>query len=107
MADDVRQAVDALAAPVVAMFKKRCCRKPKSSQLNWPGDVFTRWHRDALYFVVVMRTPRSRNASRRYASRFVLSVRPTMVRETAERMKGRRMKIFLLFYIYTPYVCMR
>lgn len=60
VADDMREAVDALAAPVVAKLKKRYCKTPKSRQLNWPDDLFTRWHRDVLYFVVVMQTPHGR-----------------------------------------------
>jgi|GEM_PF-2064649 len=57
---DVREAVDALVAPVVANLKKRYCKTPKSPQFNWLDDLFTRWHRDALYFVVLMRTPHGR-----------------------------------------------
>ena len=53
----MRAAIDAQVAPVVAALKKRCCKKPKVPELNWPDDLFTRWHRDALYFVLVMRTP--------------------------------------------------
>lgn len=60
VADDVREAVDALAAPVVAKMKKRFCKEPKNPPFNWPDDFFTRWHRDALYFVVLMRTPHGR-----------------------------------------------
>jgi hypothetical protein len=52
----VREAVDAQVVPVVAKLKKRFCKTPKHPQFNWPHDFFTRWHRDALYFVVVMRT---------------------------------------------------
>ncbi len=55
--DDVREAVDAQAALVVDALKKRFCKKPKNPQFNWCDDLFTRWHRDALYFVVIMRTP--------------------------------------------------
>ena len=56
--DDVRAAVDALAAPVVAQLKRRFCKpQPKNPKFNWPEDVFVRWHRSALYFVAVMRTP--------------------------------------------------
>lgn len=54
---DVRKAVDAQAAVVVAKAKKRFRTEPKSTVLNWAEDLFTRWHREALYFVVVMRTP--------------------------------------------------
>jgi hypothetical protein len=32
-------------------------KPPKNPQINWADDLLTRWHRDALYFVVVMRTP--------------------------------------------------
>ena len=60
MTDDVRTAVDAQAAPVVARLKRRICSKPKKGPLNWPDDVLVRWHRDSLYFVVVMRTPHGR-----------------------------------------------
>jgi len=55
--DDVRELVDAQAAVVVADLKKRFRKPPRNSQFNWADDLFTRWHRDALYFVVVMRTP--------------------------------------------------
>jgi hypothetical protein len=57
VADDLREAVDAQADLVVATLKKRFCEKPKNPQFNWCDDLFTRWHRDALYFVAVMRTP--------------------------------------------------
>jgi hypothetical protein len=57
VADDVRGRLDAQTAVVVAAMKKRF-RKPKENSLiNWADDLFTRWHRDALYFVIVMRTP--------------------------------------------------
>lgn len=56
-ADDVRDAVDLLAAPVVAEMKKARCITPKNPEFNWPDDFFTRWNRSSLYFVVVMRTP--------------------------------------------------
>ena len=49
--------VDAQAASVVAVLKERCRQTPRHPQLNWCDDVFTRWRRNALYFVVVMRTP--------------------------------------------------
>ena len=55
--DDVREAVSAQAALVVAEMKKRFRKPPKNTPINWPDDLLTRWHRDALYFVVVMRTP--------------------------------------------------
>ena len=58
--DDVREAVDAQAARVVARLKKRLGKKPKNQHFNYPDDLFTRWHREALYFVVVMRTPHGR-----------------------------------------------
>ena len=60
VADDVREAVDAQAALVVAAVKKRGSKRPKSPLFNWSEDLFTRWHRDALYFVFVMRTPHGR-----------------------------------------------
>jgi hypothetical protein len=57
LAGDVREAVDALAAPSVASLKKRFYKKPRNPQFNWPDDLFIHWHRDALYLVVVLRTP--------------------------------------------------
>jgi hypothetical protein len=60
VAGDVRDAIDAQVAPLVAALKKRCCTKPKHPTFNWPDDLFTRWHRNALYFVLVMRTPHGR-----------------------------------------------
>lgn len=54
---DLREVIDAQAIPLVAAIKKRICKKPKNPVFNWPEDFFTRWHRDTLYFVVVMRTP--------------------------------------------------
>jgi hypothetical protein len=59
-ADDLRETVDAQANLVVATLKKRFCKKPRKPQFNWCDDLFTRWHRDALYFVGVMRTPQGR-----------------------------------------------
>jgi hypothetical protein len=55
--DDLREAVDAQAAQLVANLKKRFRRKPRNPKFNWADDLFTRWHRDALYFVIMMRTP--------------------------------------------------
>jgi hypothetical protein len=55
--DDVRERVDAQAAVMVADAKKRFRKPRKSTLINWADDLFTRWHREALYFVVVMRTP--------------------------------------------------
>jgi hypothetical protein len=63
VADAVREAIDAQVAPVVAKLKKSYCKTPKDPQFNWPGDFFTRWHRDALYFVILMRTPHGRPPS--------------------------------------------
>jgi len=60
VADNVRETIDAQAAVVLAALKKQFCKKPKNPQFNWCDDLFTRWHRDALYFVVVMRTPNGR-----------------------------------------------
>ncbi len=54
---DVRADVDTQIAPIITRLKRRICRKPKQSTFNWPDDLLTRWHRDALYVVVVMRTP--------------------------------------------------
>ena len=45
---------------MVAELKQRCCKKPKNLQFNWSDDLFTRWHRNALYLVLVMRTPHGR-----------------------------------------------
>ena len=58
--DDLRSAVDARAAPLVADLKKRFCKKPKNSQFNLCEDIFVRWHLGSLYFVAVMRTPQGR-----------------------------------------------
>jgi hypothetical protein len=55
--DDVREALDAQAAVLVANLKKRFRKPAKNRPFNWADDLFTRWHRDAFYFVVVMRTP--------------------------------------------------
>ena len=57
MTDEVREAVDQQAAAVVAKLKGRFRKPAEGSLLNWAEDLFTRWHRDALYLVVVMRTP--------------------------------------------------
>ena len=54
---EVLDRVDAQAAVVVAELKKRFRKPTKNMRINWAEDLFTRWHRDALYFVVVMRTP--------------------------------------------------
>jgi len=54
--DHLRESIEKQAAPVVAKLKKRYCKKPKNPKFNWPHDFFTRWHRDGLYFVVLMRT---------------------------------------------------
>src|SRR5688572_23179430 len=56
----VREAVDAQVASVVDKLKKRCRRRPEYPRLNWAEDVFARWYRSALYFVIVMRTPHGR-----------------------------------------------
>lgn len=55
--EELRASLLAQAEIVVATLKKRFCKKPNDPQFNWPDDCFIRWHRDALYFVVVMRTP--------------------------------------------------
>jgi hypothetical protein len=60
VAEDVRETIDALVAPVVALLKARLCKRPRNPRFNWPADLFTRWHREALYLVVVMRTPHGR-----------------------------------------------
>ena len=60
VADDVREAVDAQAALVIAALKKRGSKRPKNPRFNSYEDLFTRWHRDALYFVFLMRTPHGR-----------------------------------------------
>ena len=57
---ELREAVLAQAAPVVSALKKRSCKKPKNTLFNWCEDILVRWHRDALYFVAVMRTPHGR-----------------------------------------------
>ena len=58
--EDLRAEIDSQIAPVVAILKKRHCKRSEYKTLNWPDDLFTRWHRNALYFVVVMRTPHGR-----------------------------------------------
>lgn len=58
--DDLRDQVDAQAALLAADFKRRFCKKPIEPIFNWPDDVFTRWHRNTLYVVAVMRTPHGR-----------------------------------------------
>jgi hypothetical protein len=60
LTDDVRQAVNARLPPIIAQLKQRYCKKPKNPRFNWPNDLFARWHRDALYVVVVMQTPHGR-----------------------------------------------
>jgi hypothetical protein len=60
VADDVRAAIDAQVPGVLADIRKRICKKPKRPILNWPQDIFARWHRNALYIVIVMRTPHGR-----------------------------------------------
>jgi hypothetical protein len=57
--DDVRELIDARTVQLVTWLK-RLCKRPDSPRLNWPDDIHTRWHRDALYVVVVMRTPHVR-----------------------------------------------
>jgi hypothetical protein len=52
----VREAVDTLVAQVVATLKRKLREKPKKPRFSFPVDLFTRWHRDALYCVIVMRT---------------------------------------------------
>lgn len=54
--DDLWKALDIQAAVVVANLKKRFCNKPRNMHFNRCDDFYTRWHRDALYLVVVMRT---------------------------------------------------
>jgi hypothetical protein len=53
---EVREAVDTVVAPVVAKLKRKLRKQPKNPRFAFPVDLFTRWHRDALYFVIVMRT---------------------------------------------------
>lgn len=58
--DDVRAAIDAQATLVIEKLKRLYCKKPKHPKFNWPDDFFARWHCNALYLVVVMRTPHGR-----------------------------------------------
>lgn len=58
--EEVWQAVEPRAAAVAAKLKKRIRKPPNGTMLNWGEDLLIRWHRDALYFVVVMRTPHGR-----------------------------------------------
>ena len=60
VAKELRLMIDCQVAPIVAILKKRHCKRSKFTMLNWPDDLFTRWHRNALYIVVVMRTPHGR-----------------------------------------------
>ncbi len=55
--EDLRDELEAQGAEVAAGLKKRFEGPPRGRRWNWAEDVFVRWHRDALYFVVVMRTP--------------------------------------------------
>jgi len=57
VSDEMKATILRDALPVVAGLKKRLCKKPAKPIFNWPEDIFVRWHRDCLYFVVVMRTP--------------------------------------------------
>ena len=57
VSDEIKATILADASSVVASLKKRFCKKPAKSIFNWPEDIFVRWHRDCLYFVVIMRTP--------------------------------------------------
>jgi hypothetical protein len=56
----VRAIVDPQVISLIEKLKKRYGKTPKHPLFNWPENLFTRWHRDALYFVVVMRTPHVR-----------------------------------------------
>lgn len=58
--EELRASLLAQAEGVVATLKKQYCTTPNDPQYNWPDDFFARWHRDALYFVVLMRTPHGR-----------------------------------------------
>lgn len=58
--EELRASVLDQAEVVVATLKKRYCKTLSDPQFNWADDFFTRWHRDALYFVVLMRTPHGR-----------------------------------------------
>lgn len=60
VSEDLKTSILDDLAPIVANLKKRFCKRSKNPQFNWPDDLFVRWHRDALYFVVVMRTPHDR-----------------------------------------------
>jgi hypothetical protein len=57
---DLREAIDAQGVDLIAALKKRLRKKPKKPQFNWCSDLLTRWHREALYVVAVMRTPHGR-----------------------------------------------
>jgi hypothetical protein len=59
----VTNAVELQVARVVAVLNKRLCKKPRDPQFNWYDDVFVRWHREALYFVAVLKTPHGRPAT--------------------------------------------
>lgn len=58
--EDLKASILEDVAPIIADLNRRFCKRPKNPQFNWPDDLFVRWHRDALYFLVVMRTPHDR-----------------------------------------------
>lgn len=82
LTDDVRQVVEAQLPPIIAKLKQRHCQRPKYPQFNWPDDVFARWHRDALYFVVVMRTPHGGPATGKPMA-WMISATPNRVKPTS------------------------
>lgn len=60
VSDKVRTAVDAAAGRLIAPIRDGIPPKPRKSLLNWWCDVFPRWRRESLYFVLVYRTPHGR-----------------------------------------------
>lgn len=56
----LKDEISAQAAQVAADLKRHCRKKSKNSEFNWLVDMFARWHRDALYFVAVIRTSHGR-----------------------------------------------
>jgi hypothetical protein len=56
----VRTSIDAQVGPVVAKLKKRILSKSRVVSLNRPVDLFVRWYRNSLYFVLVLKTPHGR-----------------------------------------------
>lgn len=57
LSGDEQSALMQRATATLENLKTRFCKTPKQPQFNWCHDIFLRWHRDALYFVALFRTP--------------------------------------------------